>query len=178
MNPMASTFLSSAIGEFQRYRSLGEKAMEQIPDDKLFWQYNPESNSVVIIVKHLAGNMLSRWTDIFNTDGEKEWRKRDEEFVNDIVTRHELLALWNRGWDLVFESMNSLTESDLERTIYIRGEAHSVIEAIHRQLAHYPSHVGQIVYIGKMVCNEEWASLSIPRNRSDEFNKNMFSKGK
>ncbi len=175
---MSSSFLSSAIREFQRYRTLGEKAMEQIPDDKLFWQYNPESNSVAIIVKHLTGNMLSRWTDIFNTDGEKEWRKRDEEFVNDISSRNELLALWNKGWDRVFETLNSLTESDLEKTIYIRGEAHSVIEAIHRQLAHYPSHVGQIIYIGKMINDSNWTSLSIPRNHSDNFNRDMFSKGK
>ena len=175
---MASTFLSSAIQEFQRYRSLGEKAIEQIPDDALFWQYNPESNSIAIIVKHLVGNMLSRWTDIFNTDGEKESRKRDEEFVNDLKTRDEVMTLWKKGWDLVFVTLNSLGEKDLERTIYIRGEAHSVVEAIHRQLAHYPSHIGQIIYIGKMVCNEEWKSLSIPRNHSDRFNQDMFSKQK
>jgi hypothetical protein len=174
---MASSFLSSAIKEFQRYRLLGEKAIGQIPDDMLFWQYNPESNSVAIIVKHMAGNMLSRWTDIFNTDGEKEWRKRDAEFVNDLRSREDVMTIWNRGWDLVFQTVNSLTEQDLERTIYIRGEAHTVVEAIHRQLAHYPSHVGQIIYIGKMVCNEKWTSLSIPRNKSDEFNKEKFSKG-
>jgi hypothetical protein len=174
---MTSTFLSSAILEFHRYRTLGEKAIDQIPDEKLFWQYNPESNSVSIIVKHLTGNMLSRWTDLFNTDGEKEWRKRDEEFINDILTRDEMLALWNKGWDRVFETMNSLSESDLERTIYIR-EKRSVIEAIHRQLAHYPSHVGQIIYIGKMVNNAHWTSLSIPRNQSNAFNQDMFSKEK
>jgi hypothetical protein len=174
---MSSSFLSSAIKEFHRYRSLGEKAMGQIPDDMLFWQYNPESNSVAIIVKHMAGNMLSRWTDIFNTDGEKEWRKRDAEFVNDLQSREDIMTIWHQGWNLVFQTLNSLTEQDLERTIYIRGEAHTVVEAIHRQLAHYPSHVGQIIYIGKMVCNEKWTSLSIPRNKSDEFNKEKFSKG-
>ncbi|HLO80672.1 MAG TPA: DUF1572 domain-containing protein [Chitinophagaceae bacterium] len=175
---MATSFLSSAIKEFQRYRSLGEKAIEQIPDEMLLWQYNPESNSVAIIVKHMAGNMLSRWTDIFNSDGEKEWRKRDAEFVNDLKSREEILTMWNKGWELVFNTLNSLTEQDLERTIYIRGEAHTVVEAIHRQLAHYPSHVGQIIYIGKMVCDAKWTSLSIPRNRSDEFNNQKFSEGR
>lgn len=175
---MRGTFLTSAIKEFQRYRSLGEKAMAQIPDEKLFWQYNPESNSVAVIVKHMAGNMLSRWTDIFDTDGEKEWRNRDAEFENDIKSREELMVAWNKGWDKVFETMGALDESDLERVIYIRGEAHTVIEAIHRQLAHYPSHVGQIIYIGKMVADAAWTSLSIPRKGSDQFNREMFDKMK
>lgn len=175
---MNSSYLSSMVSHFSSYRLLGEKAMGQMQDVMLFWQYNPESNSVATIVKHLAGNMLSRWTDIFNTDGEKEWRNRDAEFVNDVNSREELMALWNSGWDRLFETLSSLQETDLERVIYIRNEAHTVMDAINRQLAHYSSHIGQIIYIGKMVCNEEWISLSIPRNRSDEFNQEKFSKGK
>jgi hypothetical protein len=175
---MNSSYLSSVISQFSLYRTLGEKAMGQMKDEMLFWQFNPESNSIATIVKHLVGNMLSRWTDIFNTDGEKEWRNRDAEFLNDIDSRDELMALWSSGWDQLFETLNSLQESDLEKTIYIRNEAHTVMHAINRQLAHYSSHVGQIIYIGKMVCNEEWKSLSIPRNRSDEFNQEKFSKGK
>lgn len=175
---MNSSYLSSVASLFSRYRSLGEKAMAQMQDEMLFWQYNPESNSVAIIIKHLAGNMLSRWTDIFNSDGEKEWRDRDAEFVNEIHSREELMDLWHRGWERLFETLNSLNESDLMKVIYIRNEAHTVMDAINRQLAHYSSHIGQIIYIGKMVCNEEWKSLSIPRNRSDEFNQEKFSKGK
>ncbi len=175
---MNSSYLSSAVSQFSSYRLLGEKSMAQMQDEMLFWQYNPESNSVATIVRHLAGNMLSRWTDIFNTDGEKEWRNRDAEFVNDLNSREELMALWNSGWDRLFETLNSLQETDLQKTIYIRNEAHTVMDAINRQLAHYSSHIGQIIYIGKMVCNEEWKSLSIPRNRSDEFNREKFSKGK
>lgn len=175
---MNSSYLSSVISQFSMYRTLGEKAIAQAKDEMLFWQFNPESNSMATIVKHMAGNMLSRWTDIFNTDGEKEWRNRDAEFLNDLDSRDELMALWNSGWDQLFETLNSLQESDLEKIIYIRNEAHTVMDAINRQLAHYSSHVGQIIYIGKMVCNEEWKSLSIPRNRSDEFNQEKFSKGK
>jgi Protein of unknown function (DUF1572) len=175
---MNSSYLSSVAAQFSMYRSLGEKTIAQLQDEMLFWQYNSESNSIATIVKHMAGNMLSRWTDIFNTDGEKEWRNRDAEFLNDLNSRDELMALWNSGWDRLFETLNSLQESDLEKIIYIRNEAHTVMEAINRQLAHYSSHIGQIIYIGKMVCNEEWKSLSIPRNRSDEFNQEKFSKGK
>ena len=175
---MSESFLPSVVKEFVRYKELGEKAMAQLPDDKLFWQYNEESNSIATIVKHLSGNMLSRWTDIFNTDGEKEWRNRDAEFVNDISTREELMGIWKKGWDKVFETIRELKPTDLERVIYIRGEAHTVTEAILRQLAHYPHHVGQILFIGKMVLNKDWHSLSIPKNKSAAFNEEKFSVSK
>ena len=175
---MATSFLHGVIKEFNRYKELGEKTISQLPDNKLFWQYNDESNSIAVIVKHMTGNMLSRWTDIFDTDGEKEWRKRDEEFVNDVQSREELLLIWNRGWDKLFETLNNLTPFDLERIIYIRSEALTVSEAILRQAAHYPYHVGQIVYIGKMVMDQEWHSLSIPKNQSGEFNKRKFNEGR
>ena len=175
---MATSFIQEVIKEFNRYKELGEKTISQLPDDKLFWHYNDESNSIAVIVKHMTGNMLSRWTDIFDTDGEKEWRKRDEEFVNDVQSREELLVIWNRGWDKLFETLNNLTPFDLERIIYIRSEALTVSEAILRQAAHYPYHVGQIVYIGKMVMDQEWHSLSIPKNQSGEFNKRKFNEGR
>jgi uncharacterized damage-inducible protein DinB len=166
------------MNEFRRYKELGEKAMAQLPDDKLNWQYNEGSNSVAVIVKHMAGNMLSRWTDIFHSDGEKEWRKRDEEFNPEELSRTELMALWEKGWACLFSTLTVLHEEDLERTIYIRGEAHTVTRAIIRQLSHYPHHVGQIMYIAKMVLDDQWHSLSIPKNKSDEFNQQMFSRGK
>ena len=131
-----------------------------------------------MIVKHLNGNMVSRWTDFLTTDGEKEWRKRDEEFDNDIKTKTELLVKWNEGWQCVFDAINPLTEKDLERKIYIRNMGHSIAEAINRQLAHYPYHIGQIVFIGKIIQNEKWESLSIAKGKSKAYNAEKFSKPK
>jgi hypothetical protein len=162
---MNASYLRSVDHQFRYYQSLGEKAMVQVPDEKLFWHPNAESNSIAMIVKHMAGNMLSRWTDIFHTDGEKSWRNRDAEFVNDVETRVDLMQIWEKGWSCLFDTLGGLKETDLGRIIYIRGEAHTVTEAINRQLAHYPYHVGQIVYIGKMI-TEQWTSLSIPRTIS------------
>jgi Protein of unknown function (DUF1572) len=124
------------------------------------------------------GNMLSRWTDFLTTDGEKEWRNRDAEFENDITTRQELIAKWDEGWNCLFNALNPLTADDLQKEIYIRNEGHTVAEAINRQLAHYPYHVGQIVFIGKMVCDNGWASLSIPKGNPKTFNNDKFSKPK
>ncbi|MBI5471372.1 MAG: DUF1572 family protein [Ignavibacteriae bacterium] len=163
---MTNDYLDSVKKQFEYYKMLGEKTFAQMPDDKLFWQYNQESNSIATIVKHLWGNMLSRWTDFLTADGEKEWRNRDAEFDNDIKTRQELLDKWNEGWTCSFNAINSLTTEDLQKAISIRSQAHTVMEAINRQLAHYPYHVGQIVFIGKMVCDKTWTSLSIPRNNS------------
>ena len=165
---MTNNYLESAIKQFEYYKMLGEKTFEQLTDEQLFWQYNQESNSIATIVKHLWGNMLSRWTDFLTTDGEKEWRKRDAEFDNDIADKAELLSKWNEGWDCLFNALNPLTEDDLNKEIFIRNQGHSVIEAINRQLAHYPYHIGQIVYIGKMLKNEEWKSLSIAKNKSEK----------
>lgn len=163
---MDNNYLESVLKQFEYYKSLGEKTFAQLTDEQLFLQYNEECNSIATIVKHLSGNMLSRWTDFLTTDGEKEWRTRDAEFENDIKTRAALLQIWNEGWQCVFNAIKSLNETDLLKTIYIRAEAHTVTEAINRQLAHYPYHVGQIVFIGKMFCNENWTSLSIPKKRS------------
>jgi hypothetical protein len=157
---------------------LGEKTFVQLADEQLFWQYNQESNSIATIVKHLWGNMLSRWTDFLTSDGEKEWRNRDAEFDNDLTSREELLSKWNEGWQCVLDALNALTEADLQKDIFIRNQAHTVVEAINRQLAHYPYHVGQIVFIGKMACNDKWTSLSIAKGNSKEFNADKFSQPK
>jgi hypothetical protein len=175
---MANDYLDSVKKQFEYYKLLGEKTFGQVDDDKLFWQYNEESNSIATIVKHLWGNMLSRWTDFLTTDGEKEWRSRDAEFENDITTRKDLLHKWNEGWQCLFNALNALTNEDLEKEIFIRNQGHSVTEAINRQLAHYPYHVGQIVFLGKMICNNNWTSLSIPKNTSKEYNADKFSKPK
>ncbi len=175
---MEKEYLESAIKQFAYYKQVGEKAMEQLPDEKLFWQYNEESNSISTIAKHLSGNMLSRWTDLLTSDGEKDWRDRDAEFENDIKTKEELLAKWKEGWQCLLDSLNQLKEGDLQKIIYIRNQGHTVMEAINRQLAHYPYHVGQIVYIAKMVADSNWKSMTIPRGNSQAFNAEKFSKEK
>ncbi|HMQ78563.1 MAG TPA: DUF1572 family protein [Ignavibacteria bacterium] len=172
---MRNEYLTSIIKQFEYYKMLGDKTFLNIPDEMLFWQYNNESNSIAVIVKHLWGNMLSRWTDFLTTDGEKSWRKRDEEFENDIGSKDELLKKWNEGWECLFNALNSLKPEDLDKIIYIRNQGHTVNEAIFRQLAHYAYHVGQIVYIGKMA-SEKWVSLSIPKGKSGTFNAEKLAK--
>ncbi len=175
---MNTTYLDSVKKQFEYYKMLGDKTIAQLPNDKLFWQYNDESNSIAIIVNHLSGNMLSRWTDFLTTDGEKEWRNRDQEFENRINTKDELLQIWDKGWNCFFNALSTLKEDDLSKIVYIRNQGHTVLEAINRQLAHYPYHVGQIVFIGKMICNQKWTSLSIPKGKSGAFNAEKFSKEK
>lgn len=169
------SFLESVIRQFEYYKLLGEKTFAQLPDEKLFEQYNEESNSIATIVKHLCGNMLSRWTDFLTTDGEKEWRKRDGEFENDITNKEEMLQKWHHGWKICLDTLKSLTSEDLTKTVYIRNQGHTVMEAINRQLAHYPYHIGQIVFIGKMYA-QKWETLSIPKGSSKEYNSEKFSK--
>lgn len=171
-------YLDSAKKQFEYYKMLGEKTFAQVSDEALFWQYNAESNSIATIVKHLWGNMMSRWTDFLTTDGEKDWRDREAEFVNDVTDREALLAKWNEGWQCFFSALDSLTDQDLDKVIYIRNMGHTVLEAINRQLAHYPYHIGQIVFIGKMVQDEAWVSLSIPKGNSVAYNAEKFSKPK
>lgn len=174
---MKANYLESVLKQFEYHKMLGEKTFAQLPDEKLFWQHSENSNSIATIVKHLSGNMLSRWTDLLTTDGEKMWRNRDAEFENDIATRIELMERWNEGWNVFLNTLKSLKEEDLEKIIYIRNQGHTVIEAINRQLAHYPYHIGQIVFIGKMSV-EVWNSLSIPKGNSEQYNANKFSKQK
>jgi hypothetical protein len=175
---MGGDYLESTIKQFEYYKLLGEKAMEQLPEEKLFWQFNNESNSIATIVKHLWGNMLSRWTDFLTSDGEKDWRKRDAEFENDIQSREDLLSKWNEGWQCMLDSLKQLEESDLQKIVYIRNQGHTVLEAINRQLAHYPYHIGQIVYIAKMVADSNWKSLTIAKGNTQSFNAEKFSKPK
>lgn len=175
---MTNSYLSSTRKQFEYYKMLGTKTISQVPDEKLFWQYDEDSNSIAIIAKHMWGNMLSRWTDFLTSDGEKDWRKRDEEFKADIDSREALMQKWDAGWDSLFNAINSLEPEDLEKIIYIRNQGHTVTEAINRQLAHYAYHVGQIVFLGKMICGEHWQSLSIPKGDSKAFNAEKFSKPK
>ncbi|MFK7923340.1 MAG: DUF1572 family protein [Bacteroidia bacterium] len=175
---MIENYLDAVRKQFQYYQLLGEKTFALLDDEQLFWQYNPESNSVAVMVKHLWGNMLSRWTDFLTADGEKDWRDRDGEFEATIQNREELLTKWAEGWDCVFQAMDSITPEHYESVIYIRNMGHSIPEAINRQLAHYAYHVGQIVYLGRMLKGADWQSLSIPKGESKTFNKQKFSKPK
>lgn len=172
------SYLESAKKQFLYYKMLGEKAVEQLEEEQLFLQYNEESNSIAMLVNHLAGNMLSRFTDFLTTDGEKPWRNRDAEFTNPFRNRAELMERWNQGWDCLLNALNTLTAADLEKIIYIRNDGHTVVEALNRQLAHYPYHIGQMVFIAKMFRNEGWQTLSIARNRSGDYNSRKFSQEK
>ena len=171
-------YLTSVIKQFEYYKALAEKTFEQLPEEKLFWKYNNESNSIGILVNHISGNMLSRWTDFLSSDGEKEWRNRDSEFEDLIKSKEELLSKWNNAWKCLFDTLKGLNEDDLNKIVYIRNMGHTVTEAINRQLAHYPYHIGQIVFIGKMAQNNDWNSLSIPKGNSSSYNDEKFSKEK
>ncbi|MEO6549099.1 MAG: DUF1572 family protein [Ferruginibacter sp.] len=175
---MKDDYLESIIKQFSYYKLLGEKAMSQLPEEKLNWQYHPESNSISMIVKHLWGNMLSRWTDFLTTDGEKEWRNRDAEFYNDLQTREEMLQNWDEGWKCLFDAIEPLTYDDLGKEVFIRNMGQTVTEAINRQLAHYCYHIGQIVFVAKMASGKDWKSLSIPKGHSGDYNSEKFSKPK
>jgi hypothetical protein len=172
---MKRIFLYAVTQKFEYYKGIAEKAIDQLDDKQLLWQFNAESNSIATIIKHMHGNMLSRWTDFMTTDGEKEWRNRDLEFENKEHTKAELIALWDEGWACLFEALAEINDDQLSEIIYIRNESHTVMEAIHRQLAHYPYHVGQIVFIAKMLCDNNWQSLSIPKGSSVAFNAAKFS---
>lgn len=163
---MNKSYLDSVTKIFLQYKLLAEKAMTQVEPAQLFVQPNEDSNSISIVVKHMAGNMISRWTDFFTTDGEKPDRNRDLEFENDIQDKEVLLKRWEQGWNVFLDTLTSIKPEELSKTIYIRGEAHSVLEAINRQLAHYSYHVGQIVYLAKMLDKNEWKSLSIPKKKT------------
>ncbi len=175
---MQNDYLNSVTKQFEYYKLLGEKTFGQLEDSQLFWQANAESNSIAIIVQHLWGNMMSRWTDFLSSDGEKDWRNRDAEFETVIQTREELLSRWNEGWNCLFQALQSIEERQLEHIIYIRNQGHTVMEAINRQLAHYPYHIGQIVFIGKLCMNDSWQSLSIPKGNSAVYNQDKFAQEK
>ncbi|MFK7969295.1 MAG: DUF1572 family protein [Bacteroidia bacterium] len=175
---MQNDYLESVKKQFAYYKTLGDRTFAQLEDKDLFWQYNSESNSVAIMVNHLWGNMRSRWTDFLTSDGEKTWRERDLEFEDIIKTREALEQKWEEGWACLFEALNSVNEDNFDTIIYIRNQGHSVVEAINRQYAHYAYHVGQIVFLGRMIKGNEWQSLSIPKGGSKAFNTDKFSKPK
>lgn len=169
-------YLDSAIKRLSYYKMLGDKTMEQLTGEELHWQPDGEPNSIYLIVKHLSGNMLSRWTDFLTSDGEKSWRDRDTEFEESEATKENISEIWEKGWTCMIDALTALQPADLEKTIYIRNEPHFVIDAINRQLSHVPHHVGQIVYIGKMIKKDNWQSLSIPKGHSQDFNREKFGK--
>jgi uncharacterized damage-inducible protein DinB len=171
----STSYIEDSLSLFRYYKKLGEGALEQVSDEQLFATLDPEMNSIAIMVKHMTGNMRSRWTDFLTSDGEKPNRNRDTEFEEPPSTRAELLKTWNDGWDRVFSALEPLSDSDLGRTVSIRGEPHSVMQAINRQIAHYSYHVGQIVFLAKHLNASGWKSLSVPRNRSAEFNKKVLA---
>jgi len=174
---LESIFLQSAIKRLAYYKDLGDKTLAQLNDTDIHYKPNDASNSIAIIIQHLAGNMLSRWADFLTTDGEKEWRNRDTEFEEQQMTKQQLIDFWEKGWQCCLGALQSLKEEDLLKTIYIRSEGLIVVDAINRQLAHYPYHVGQIIYVAKIVTNNNWHNLSIAKGNSAAFNQQMIKKG-
>jgi len=164
-------YLSTVIRRVKYYKDLADKTFEQLKEADFHYQFNDSSNSIAIIIQHMAGNMLSRWTNFLTEDGEKPWRQRDDEFEVHDYSRQQLIELWEKGWSCYLDSMSTLSDEDLLKTVYIRQESLTVIDAINRQLAHYPHHVGQIIYIGRMIRDHEWKTLSIPRKGSEAYNK-------
>ncbi|WP_064093467.1 DUF1572 family protein [Rossellomorea aquimaris] len=163
---------------FLAIKRQGERAISQLSEENIHWVFNESSNSVAVIVKHVSGNMVSRWTEPLTTDGEKPDRNRDKEFENTISSKQDLMNVWEKGWQTLLETLHVIHEQDLLKDIYIRGERHSVLEAIERQLAHYAAHIGQIVFIGKQLMGENWECLSIPKGKSQEFSNKMIRKNK
>lgn len=168
-----TSYLEDSVAQFRYYKKMAERAMEQVTDEQLYAVLDEEANSIAIIVKHMAGNMRSRWTGFLTTDGEKPGRDRDSEFVAPAATRKALMEEWEDGWSCLFQALEPLSDADLGRTVTIRGEPHSVMQAINRQVAHYANHIGQIVLLAKHFAHDRWQSLSIPRNRSAEFNRRV-----
>ena len=169
------SYLEDSLAVLRYYKSLAERAMAQVSDDQLHAVLDPEMNSIAVVLKHMAGNMRSRWTDFLDSDGEKADRNRDSEFVDPPRTREALLAMWESGWRCVFAALEPLKEQDLRRTVLIRGEAHSMMQAVNRQVAHYSYHVGQIVLLAKHFKHYDWQSLSVPRGKSAEYNRQVLA---
>ncbi|MFD2541018.1 DUF1572 family protein [Lacinutrix gracilariae] len=175
---MKSSFLSSSIKQFEYYKSLGDKTIHLLSFEELQWQPNENANSISILVNHIAGNMLSRWTNFLTEDGEKEWRNRDAEFEESFTTKEQLVASWESGWHCLFNAIKPLKPEDKETLIYIRNQGHTVTESINRQLAHYAYHIGQMVFLAKLLKADKWQSLSIPKGKSDIYNQEKFAQKK
>lgn len=166
------------LKRFKYYKDLGDKTFQQLTDEEVLWRYNEASNSISTIVKHLSGNMKSRWTNFLTEDGEKSGRNRDSEFENDLQSKEEMLKIWEEGWQILFKALDQITPDNIHQMIFIRGEKLSVIDALLRQLAHYPYHVGQIIFVAKMIKNEEWKTLSIAKNKSEEYHLELLKNQK
>ena len=171
-------YLESIKKQMLYYKTIAEKAMEQLSEEQLFISVNEDTNSIANIVKHMSGNMISRWTDFLTSDGEKPWRERDAEFESFTTSKKDLLEIWDKGWKCFFNAIDSLEPNQLSQMIYIRNEGQTALDAINRQLAHYPYHIGQIVFYAKMLKKGDWDSLSIPKNKSNDYNSDKFSKDK
>ena len=173
---LTTSYLKDSLTLFRYYKKLAERAMEQVSDEQLSAVLDSEMNSIAIIVKHMAGNMRSRWTDFLISDGEKADRNRDSEFEKPAPSRADLMNLWENGWNCVFTALEPLSDSDMDRTVTIRGEAHSVMQAVNRQIAHYAYHCGQIVFLAKHLQAKQWKSLSVPRGKSEVFNQKVAAR--
>ena len=169
-------YLKDAIASFRNYKKMAERAMEQVSDEEFFRALDAEANSIAVIVKHIAGNQISRWTDFLTSDGEKDFRNRDTEFELIGDTRESLMEFWETGWQTLFSAIEPLKAEDFSRFVTIRGEPHTIIEAINRQLTHYAYHIGQITFLAKHFRSSDWKTLSVPRNKSAEFNKFLAEK--
>jgi uncharacterized damage-inducible protein DinB len=174
MSTFINNYLSSIYKQFEYYKVLGDGAIAQLHEEELFQQPNAASNSVAMIVKHLHGNMLSRWTNFLEEDGEKEWRQRDAEFDNDLNNQEEVLQKWESGWTCLFDAIESINEDNFDQLAYIRNMGHTIVEAINRQMAHYAYHVGQIVFLAKLIKGNDWQTLSIAKGQSKTYNAGKF----
>lgn len=170
----SENYLKSALFEFHRYKTLGDRTFAQLYENDIHWKYGENDNSIALVVKHMVGNMLSRWTNFLTEDGEKSWRHRETEFQHPYQTKKEMLLAWERGWQCLFDAMASVDRKNFDSVITIRNEKHTIIEATNRQLAYYANHVGQIVLLGKMIRGKEWTSLSIRKGDSERFNTEKF----
>ncbi|GGK09188.1 hypothetical protein GCM10007063_34570 [Lentibacillus kapialis] len=166
---LGNEYLKIVRERFESVKDLGDKTISQLSEKDIHWKLNEASNSIAIIAKHLSGNMISRWSNFLTTDGEKSSRNRDQEFEDDVSSKQEMITIWERGWNILLDTLNGLENQDLLKNITIRGGRHTVLEAIERQMAHYSYHVGQIVYIGKQLKDESWETLSIPKGKSEEY---------
>ena len=173
-----NSYLPSTIKQFEYYKSLGDRTIEQLSFEDLQNEVATDSNSIAIIVKHLVGNMLSRWTNFLTEDGEKKWRQRDSEFIDSFTSKKDVLEAWKNGWDCLFEAIKPLSNDNLEQLIFIRNEGHSITEAINRQMMHYAYHIGQMVFLGKLIKGNDWQPLSIAKGESKAYNNEKFKSDK
>ncbi|PKH51930.1 hypothetical protein CXF68_15075 [Tenacibaculum sp. Bg11-29] len=175
---MDTSYLSSVKKQFEYYKNLGDKTFTQLDNNQFFWSQNKEDNSIAIIIKHISGNMRSRWTNFLTEDGEKEWRNRDDEFVNSFTSKEEVVAYWEMGWKCLFDALNTITIQNSDTIVYIRNQGHTITEAINRQLCHYSYHIGQIVFLSKLLLGDNWQTLSVAKGTSKEYNAQKFNKEK